>query len=612
MNVAAIFSIFLPDMKKYRPLLILSVFLLIFCYSIPARAGKRAWYIDPQTGNDQNTGKDSQHPWKTFTPLNQLSLLAGDQVHIIAPGDFHTSLVLKATGSSVAHVTLNFAPGVYNFYPDNALKKQFQISNTNDVPEGMKAIAVYLNNCEFVDIKGHGAKLVMRGKMIETCVDHSENISITGLTYDYYRPTVSELEVVNAGDHFADLKIHPESKYSIKDSLLTWQGEGWQHKPFWLWQVLDLKTGDLQRTDIAVDGIRYAETGVYMVRAYFKKNPGFKTGLIYQNRDVTRDCSGIFMQRSKNISLKNIRINFMHGMGVVSQFCQNISMDRISVKPADNSGRTCAAWADILHFSGCRGKIEISNSYLSAANDDAINIHGTYLRVINTTKPRQVPVRFMHNQTYGFDAFAAGDSIAFIHAETLREYSSNVVVNVQKINDKDFLLTLKNPVPASINPTDVIENTTWTPQIWIHQDTVARIPTRGILVTSRRKTVIENTLFLHPHMSGISIADDAASWYESGMVKNVTIRHNQFIQCGEPAIIICPENKQSNGPVHQNITITGNQFDLQGTKALSAKSTSNIIFNNNTIKAEKPFDIKKGLELKDCTDVKVSGNVIGQ
>lgn len=611
MNVAAIFSIFLPDMKKYRPLLILSVHLLILCYSIPARAGKKAWYINPQTGNDQNTGTDSRHAWKTFAPLNQQTLLPGEQVNIVAPGDFHTSFILKAKGSSMAHVVVNFAPGVYNFYPDGALKKQFQISNTNDVPDGMKAIALYVNNCRFVDIKARGAKIVLRGKMIETCVDHSENISIDGITYDYYRPTVSELTVVNTGDHFADLQIHPDSKYSIKDSLLTWQGEGWQHKPFWLWQVLDPQTGDLQRMDIAVDSIRYAETGTNLVRAHFKKNPGFKTGLIYQNRDVTRDCSGIFMQRSKNISLKNIHINFMHGMGVVSQFCQNIRMDHISVRPDPASGRTCAAWADILHFSGCRGKIEISNSYLSGANDDAINIHGTYLRVINTPKPQQVLVRFMHNQTYGFDAFTPGDSIAFIQAETLREYSNNMVVQVQKINDKDFLLTLKNPVPAHINPTDVIENTTWTPQIWIHQDTVARIPTRGILVTSRRKTVIENTVFLHPHMSGISIANDAASWYESGMVKDVTIRHNQFIQCGEPAIIICPENKQSDGPVHQNIVITDNNFDLQGTKVLSAKSTSGIIINNNTIKADKAFDIKKGLKLKDCADVKVAGNMIG-
>lgn len=574
--------------------------------------GKTTYYINPQTGHDSNTGTTSKKPWKTFKPLNSLLLTAGDKVEILAPGDFNESLVLMARGNSSAHVTINFAPGVYNFYPSNAFKRQFHISNTNDKPYELKAIALYLNNCRFVDIKANGAKILLRGKMIETCVDHSETISISGITYDYFRPTVSELQVMNTGPNFADLEIHPDSKYSIKDSLLTWEGEGWRHKPIELWQALDLRTGDLQRTDIAVNDIKYAETGSNMVRAYFKKDPGFKTGLIYQNRDVTRDCAGIFMQRSKNVNLKNIRINFMHGMGVVSQFCENIRMDGVSVKPDLKSGRTCAAWADILHFSGCRGKIEIKNSYLSGANDDAINVHGTYLRIIESPKPNQVRVRFMHDQTYGFDAFTAGDSVAFIHPKSLQQYSDNVVLNVKKLNDKEILLTLKNPVSGDIKSKDVVENVTWTPQVWIHHDTIAKIPTRGVLVTSRRKVIIENNIFQHTHMSAISIANDAASWYESGMVKNLTIRHNRFVQCGEPVIIICPENTQSNGAVHQNISIINNNFDLQGQQILSAKSTSSIQFMNNNIKAKKIVDIKDMMTLKDCTGVKISGNTINQ
>jgi hypothetical protein len=572
--------------------------------------GKTVYYINPQSGNDQNKGTNIKKPWKTFKPVNALILSAGDQVKIVAPGDFHESLVLTANGTSAAHVSISFAPGTYNFYPDSAFKKQFHISNTNDTPYALKAIALYVNDSRYVDIKASGTKIMLRGKMIETCIDHSENISISGISYDYYRPTVSELEVTNTGSNFADLKIHPDSKYNIKDSLLTWEGEGWRHQPIALWQMLDPKTGDLQRTDIAVEGIKYAETGNNMVRAYFAKDPGFKTGLIYQNRDVTRDCAGIFMQRSKNISLKNIHIYFMHGMGVVSQFCQNISMDAISVKPDATSGRTCAAWADILHFSGCRGKIVISNSYLSGANDDAVNVHGTYLRIIESAKPKHIKVRFMHNQTYGFDTFASGDSIAFIHSENLQQYGSNIVLNAQKLNDKEFILTLKQPLPAPINLNDVIENTTWTPQVWIHHDTIAKIPTRGVLVTTRRKVVIENNIFQRTHMSAVSVANDAASWYESGMVKDMTIRNNRFLDCGEPVIILCPENTRSNGVVHQNISIVNNQFDLQGLRVLSAKSTSNIKFTGNTIKTEKTANIKDMMQLKDCSGVVILGNTI--
>lgn len=611
-------------MKRYPILLWLAVFLSATTIHSSAQQsgsiassrhfspGKTVYYIDPKRGNDQNKGTEIKSPWKTFKPVNDLALSAGDQVKILAPGDFHESLVLAARGSSAAHISVTFAPGTYNFYPDQVFKKQLHISNTNDTPYQPKAIALYINNSKFVDIKGPGARILLRGKMIETCIDHSENISVSGISYDYYRPTVSELLVAGTGANYADLKIHPDSKYSIKDSLLTWEGEDWRHQSISLWQVLDPSTDDLQRTDIDVDvdHIKYAETGDHIVRAYFAQNPGFKTGLIYQNRDVTRDCAGIFMQRSKNISLKNIHIYFMHGMGVVSQFCENINIDGISVKPDAASGRTCAAWADILHFSGCRGNIVIKNSYLSGANDDAVNVHGTYLRVVGTPSPKQIKVRFMHNQTYGFDAFAAGDSIAFIHSENLLQYDSNVVVKTQKLNDKEFLLTLKQPLPAHINPADVIENTTWTPQVWIHHDTIAKIPTRGVLVTTRRRTIIENNIFQHTHLSAISVADDAASWYESGMAKDMIIRNNQFLECGEPVIIFCPENTQSNGAIHQNITITHNQFLLQGQRILSAKNTSGIRLYDNTIKSEKALDIKDMLELKDCSEVDIKNNAI--
>ncbi|MEN0054353.1 MAG: right-handed parallel beta-helix repeat-containing protein [Mucilaginibacter sp.] len=605
-------------MKKNNPLPLIICFLLIAYHSAAQKyypvnrsqsPGKMVYYIDPIKGDDQNTGTDNKHAWKTFRGINSRSLSAGDRINVL-PGDFHQSLVFSGKGTSKAPITLNFAPGTYNFFPDGAFKKQFHITNTNDVPYGLKAVALYINNSSFVSIKADGAKMMMRGKMIETCVDHSQNISINGISYDYFRPTVSELQVTNTGDHFADLQIHPDSKYSIADSLLTWQGEGWSYKPIDLWQVLDPKTGDLHRIDIAMAGVKYAQTAPNTVRAYFTQNPGFKTGLIYQNRDITRDCAGIFMRYSKNISLKNVNIYFMHGMGVVSQFCQNISMDRIAVRPEANSGKTCAAWADILHFSGCRGQITISNSYLSGANDDAINIHGTYLRIMGSPKPKQVLARFMHNQTYGFDAFTKGDSVAFIHPETLQQYSQNVVTATKQINDKDFLLTLKQPLPKGMGAIDVLENTTWTPRVWIHHDTIAKIPTRGVLVTSRRKMMIEHCVFQHPHQSGISVANDAANWYESGMVRDLTIRDNDFVNCGEPAIIFCPENTQSKGPVHQNITILNNRFNLQGVQALSAKSTANIKFKGNTIKAEKPADIKKMIVLKDCTGVEIEGNVV--
>jgi hypothetical protein len=572
-------------------------------------AGKTKYYIDPQGGNDENTGTNIRKPWKTFKPANQLILGAGDELLITRPGSFEQSLVIMAKGTAASPVKISFAPGSYHFFPTGSFKTRLHISNTNDTPYDEKAIAIYVAQSRHVTLNAQGAKIILRGKMIETSIDQSENIHLKGMSFDYQRPTLSELTVWRVTDTYADLKIHRDSRYSIKDSVLTWEGEGWRYQAGWYWQSLNVKTGVVSRIDLPLSQVKFVEQGEF-VRAWFKQNPGFKTGWVYQTRDVIRDCAGIFMQRSKHILLEDIRIYFMHGMGIVSQFCENITMDSVIVKPDENSGRTCAAWADILHFSGCRGAIEIKNSYLSAANDDAINVHGTHLRIVENPNPTQIRVRFMHNQTYGFEAFIPGDSINLIRAKSLLSYGDNVIVKSEMLNDKEILLTLKTPISSTPLPDDVVENVSWTPSLWVHHTTIAKIPTRGILVTTRRKTVIENNIFERTNGSAILVEDDAESWFESGLVKNLTIKHNTFLECGDPVIHIHPENKEFHGPVHQNISITQNRFELQNTKPLKARSTSNLQFKDNTIKSQSALTTNDLVEVEHCENVKVSGNNI--
>ena len=40
-------------------------------------------------------------------------------------------------------------------------------------------------------------------------------------------------------------------------------------------------------------------------------------------------------------------------------------------------------------------------------------------------------------------------------------------------------------------------------------------------------------------MPAILVEDDASGWYESGVVRNMIISRNTFIQCGEAVIQIC-------------------------------------------------------------------------
>jgi polygalacturonase len=105
-------------------------------------------------------------------------------------------------------------------------------------------------------------------------------------------------------------------------------------------------------------------------------------------RDPYRDNCGAFIHLSKNILLENISMHYMHGLGILSQFSENLTLRHISVKPQANSHRIIAAFADCFHFSGCKGLVKIENCETSGAHDDPINVHGTHLQITKIIAPQ--------------------------------------------------------------------------------------------------------------------------------------------------------------------------------------------------------------------------------
>lgn len=67
-------------------------------------------------------------------------------------------------------------------------------------------------------------------------------------------------------------------------------------------------------------------------------------------------------------------------MALVAQnkFAMSVSMDLGSM--SRGSDRYFTTQADATHFSGCRGVIVSCDGLYEHMADDAINVHGTYLR----------------------------------------------------------------------------------------------------------------------------------------------------------------------------------------------------------------------------------------
>jgi hypothetical protein len=573
-----------------------------------ASPGDTTYRVDPAHGDDANP---AGQPWKTYGKLNSIKLAPGDRV-VVAPGVQEETLMPAGAGTPDKPVTIQFLPGIHTIASKQVQRQPIFVSNSQDTTEP-KPVGLLVRNCKHLRFIGGGVEgdgkttILYDGRMVQIWNDHAEDITFTGLVFDLKRPTVSEFRVLETGPAMAVIQIAEGSDYAVENGRFHWRGD-WGPGAFC--QKLDLKEGRCRRfrTPRGWDAQGQIEAsardlGGRKVRLdYPHGESGLDSGHQYHFRNTRRDSVGVHTSRSKDIVFRDCDFHALTGMGFVSQFTENMIYQRVNVAPPRDSIRTCAAWGDIFQFSNCKGDILVDSCRLSGMQDDAINCHGTFLRIIGKPAGNQLLMRFMHQQTYGFAAFAPGDEVAVIGHANLREYADNPrrqVTAVERKSDRDWLLTLDGPAPA-FGTDDVLDNLTWQPNITARNNHVSVDPVRGFLLTTRGRTLVENNTFQRCNMDAISISGDASSWFESSPVRDVLIRGNTFIECG---ISINPHTQSDDPdePVHENIRITDNHFDGAGVSARSVKGLT--VTGNRSPGGAIP--IKLG---RSCTGTKIEDN----
>jgi len=521
-----------------------------------------------------------------------------------------------------AGARLVFPQGRYDFWPSKAERREYFISNTSseeECPSKVKSVGLLLEGLKGLTVDGNGSLFVFHGKMITWALDRCEDVRLENISVDFERPSMSELQFLEvSGDHVI-AAVHPDSKYAVVDGQLRWYGEGWGVERYFAimedtvegtavyssWEpLLRGKTTELGLNRLRVDG----DFG----------NAGYKAGQVLTIRDPYRDHVGAFINRSKNIQLHNLTMRYMHGLGIVSQFSENLSFRQLSISPW--RGRTVAAFADGMHFSGCKGAIAIDSCRFKGLHDDPVNVHGTYLRITAVDSPTRLRLRFMHGQTYGFPAFQRQDTVAFIHARSLRTVGTALVKGAELVSEREMLVELSRPLPEGIGVGDCLENLTWTPSLTVRNCRFEQTNTRGLLVTTPRKVLVENNTFYRTGMYAILIAGDAGSWFESGAVSDVLIRNNLFDGCAynirsnSYAISVEPESHEvlPQHWVHRNIRVEGNTFKTYEAAILRARSVARLVFSGNTVE-KSPWNGSSvggapAFRLEGCTGVSLRNN----
>ena len=122
----------------------------------------------------------------------------------IIPAVQHALDTLSTNNGGILH----FPAGEYHFYPQNAIRKDYFLSNS-DV-KNPRCCAFLLANLHDITIEGEDETIfIFHGRIIPFVLDNAKEIIIRNLTIDWFRPLGSEGKVVAVDKKYIDLEIDP-------------------------------------------------------------------------------------------------------------------------------------------------------------------------------------------------------------------------------------------------------------------------------------------------------------------------------------------------------------------------------------------------------------------
>ncbi len=511
--------------------------------------------------------------------------------------------LFNTTAQTAIHKTLTLVKGNYVFCSKNADVREMHISNTIAAEEYSKEeqknvhrTAIVIENVKDMEIDCCDSNFIMDGVMTNILIKNCEKIKIKNLNIQTVLPNVHKITVIKASSFYVTVKIDETSKYVEENGEFYWYGTDYKlgfteykNRGWWMATARPSNYNHIKRNDshpfAGATSIKQIADRVFNIRFITPKD--YEVGQVFYMFPCVRKEVGIVIDSSKDIVIENVRQRYNNSLGFIAQNSENITLNNVDFSPNSNAEVDFCSVADFLQFSMCRGRIKVVDSNFDAAGDDACNVHGFHFKIVKANKDK-ITVKFPHPQSYGFECIREGDTIAFVDPKTLLEIGRTKILHATLRDEYYYDLVLATYDPP-IGVGGVIENISACPDFEFSGNTINRIVTRGVLVTTRGKVRIENNKFLNTGMSGILISDDASSWYESGAVSDVIIRGNAFMNCEENAILIKPENKKYAGPVHRNILIENNLFIINNTYALNVINSANILMRDNVYKG-RPAD----------------------
>ena len=510
---------------------------------------------------------------------------------------------LKCSGGGELH----FEAGEYHFYREGTEVGFFAVSNNtaND-----KYTVFPIVDMENVTVDGHGSVFVFHETVFPFMISRSKGVTVKNMTFDIGMSPLVDFKIHGRTDEGFYMDIdRGASPFFVENGAVYFKRETgtWDGGKYLLslhavnrHQVQYLATGicanrDFEGLPAPLMKCDVTETpdGIYAkYRADTPSRCGFGDEPLSAIIDGGRNVDLICLDRSENVTVKDVTVARGIGMGVIGQLSKNITVDGFSTVSERRRSGQHTLTADALHFVNCDGALEIKNCIISDTMDDALNVHGMYT-VLSNVADGCVRVSIMHREQYYFNPYRYGDRLELIDPETL-EIVAEFIVDNAILNEESgreielsgrFMYGAENARYGFL-----VENPDRMPCLHMHHNTFDRFPHNRI--SGAGEMIVEENCFSNCHAALLCL-DLARYWYESGRVKHLVYRNNLLTNCdtqGSGAFIkigIDGVPDESAPRIHGRIEITGNSFSQIKGLAIKSGGVRELIIEDNKFDTEK-------------------------
>lgn len=392
-------------MLRKFPLAILPI-LIIGVSVVPASTAYSAdYYLDATSGSNSNNGTSTTTPWQTVTPINSLTLTAGDQVFFKRGESFpNTKITLfDDNGSSGNPITFDaYGSGADPILDAGSQNRVFDLRNSasyitiqnldlrNPSESGIFLYSGTFTGLNFnnLNITGTTSQGILLSSNATSSLGTYDNLTIQGFTRG-----INFSGAKSSNDTFSNLTITssttgmfmgstgaPITNLTIEDSTII----GEAGACIQLNNVTVATIDSVTASNCGLDGIYILNTAdnVSITNSTFSNNT--ERGIRFDGRmvngtiatsTITGNSSGgiLMLAGSSGTVLSNLIVNTNGLSGITATMSG--SSDTLSIASSTFNGNGTISGHSGLEINGSAGTVTISRSTANSNTNDGFNIH---------------------------------------------------------------------------------------------------------------------------------------------------------------------------------------------------------------------------------------------